>query len=106
MFLGALVDAGVRPELLQQTVAALDIGARLEFSRVVRSGISAAKADVWVDGKKDVPRDEHAEEHHAHEHQSSKHHEHQHEHTHTHHGESARAGAPAPHVWERRSLPA
>jgi len=97
MFLGALVDAGVRPELLQQTVAALDIGARLEFSRVVRSGISAAKADVWVDGKKDAPREEHSEEHHSHEDHSSKHHEHQHEHTHTHHGESARAGAPAPH---------
>ena len=30
MFLGALVDAGVPFELLQETVAALDIGATLE----------------------------------------------------------------------------
>ena len=41
MFLGALVDAGVPPELLIRTVAALGVDARLEFSRVDRSGISA-----------------------------------------------------------------
>jgi pyridinium-3,5-bisthiocarboxylic acid mononucleotide nickel chelatase len=57
MFLGALVDAGVSPALLEQTVAALDIGARIEFSRVNRSGIMATKADVYVHGEKDVPRD-------------------------------------------------
>ena len=39
MFLGALVDAGVSPKLLEDTVAALDIGARLEISRVMRGGI-------------------------------------------------------------------
>ena len=38
MFLGALVDAGVSPKFLEDTVAALDIGARLEISRVVRGG--------------------------------------------------------------------
>ncbi len=42
MFLGALVDAGVPPELLIRTVAALGVDARLEFSRVDRSGISSA----------------------------------------------------------------
>ena len=31
MFLGALVDAGVSSKLLEDTVAALDIGARLEI---------------------------------------------------------------------------
>jgi len=36
MFLGALVDAGVSPKLLEETVAALDIEARLEISRVVQ----------------------------------------------------------------------
>ena len=41
MFLGALVDAGVAPRVLEETVAALNVGARLEISRVVRSGISA-----------------------------------------------------------------
>jgi pyridinium-3,5-bisthiocarboxylic acid mononucleotide nickel chelatase len=58
MFLGALVDAGVPPQLLQDAVAALNIGARLEISQVVRGGISATKVDVWVDGEKDAPREE------------------------------------------------
>jgi uncharacterized protein (DUF111 family) len=55
MFMGALVDAGVAPKILEEAVAALNIGARLEISRVVRSGISATKVDVWVDGEKDLP---------------------------------------------------
>ncbi len=58
MFLGALIDAGVPPRVLEETVAALGVGARLEISRVVRSGISATKVDVWVDGEKDMPREE------------------------------------------------
>jgi pyridinium-3,5-bisthiocarboxylic acid mononucleotide nickel chelatase len=58
MFLGALVDAGVAAHVLEETVAALDLGARLEISRVLRSGISATKVDVWVDGEKDIPREE------------------------------------------------
>src|ERR1051326_2581133 len=58
MFLGALVDAGLSPSVLEVTVAALGVGARLEISRVVRSGISATKVDVWVDGEKDLPREE------------------------------------------------
>ena len=39
MFLGALVDAGVSARLLEQTVAALEIGARLEISRVDAAGL-------------------------------------------------------------------
>jgi uncharacterized protein (DUF111 family) len=58
MFLGALVDAGVPPELLESAVSALKLGAKLQVSRVVRSGISATKVDVWVDGEKDMPREE------------------------------------------------
>jgi len=57
MFLGALVDAGVSPNLLEDTVAALDVGARLQISRVTRGGISAAKVDVYVQGEKDLPRE-------------------------------------------------
>jgi hypothetical protein len=57
MFLGALVDAGVPAELLEQAVAALDIGARLEISRVTRNGISAAKVDVFSHGEKDLLRE-------------------------------------------------
>jgi uncharacterized protein (TIGR00299 family) protein len=102
MFLGALVDAGIPASLLESTVAALDVGARLEISRVVRSGISATKVDVWVDGEKDLPREEFWE-HSWHEH--SHQHQHSHEdrgHSHSHPGESAREGALAPH--EHRGL--
>jgi pyridinium-3,5-bisthiocarboxylic acid mononucleotide nickel chelatase len=50
MFLGALLDAGVPPQLLEQTAAALDIGARLQISRVTRGGIAATKVDVIATG--------------------------------------------------------
>ena len=108
MFLGALVDAGVSPQLLQETVAALGVGALLEVSRVVRSGISATKVDVWVDGEKDMPREEYwARQEASHSHVHHDHHEREHEHAHEHHhshGESSQAGAPAPHRHEHRGL--
>jgi len=97
MFLGALVDAGVPAKLLEQTVAALDAGARLEISRVVRSGISATKVDVYVGNERDLPREEGGEKRkHDHEHQNEDSREH-HEHPYSPAGEAARAGAPAPH---------
>jgi len=101
MFLGALIDAGVPPRLLEETVAALGVGARLEISRVVRSGISATKVDVWVDGEKDLPREQYwakqdvarapspVKSKHEHGH-------HHHEQAHDHEHEHSRAGAPAP----------
>jgi len=58
MFLGALVDAGVPLAALEQAVAALNLGARLEVSKVTRSGISATKVDVWSQGEKDMPREQ------------------------------------------------
>src|ERR1700716_3124237 len=58
MFMGALVDAGVPQQLFEETVAALNVGARLKISRVVRSGISATKVDVYAGGEKDMPREE------------------------------------------------
>ncbi len=116
MFLGALVDAGVPVRLLEETVAALDIGARLEVSRVNRSGISATKVDVYVHGEKELPREVYWEQQaHGHSHE----HEHRHGHGHGHNQEhvelrehnygrtessqragpalSAAEGAPAPH---------
>jgi uncharacterized protein (TIGR00299 family) protein len=93
MFLGALVDAGVAAGVMEETVAALGVGARLEISRVVRSGISATKVDVWVDGQKDLPRDEYWR-------QQEREHEHSpehHGHSHSRHGESSRTGVSAPH---------
>jgi len=106
MFLGALVDAGVAPRIFEDTVAALRIGARLEITRVVRSGISATKVDVYVDGEKDLPREEHWERHehvhshveqHAHEphghfHDADEHHEH----SHSSPGKISLASVPAP----------
>ena len=79
MFLGALVDAGVPPRVLEETVAALCLEARLEISRVVRSGISATKVDVCIDGEKDLPREENWER---------QRHDHAHEHSHAHNGHS------------------
>ncbi len=109
MFLGALVDAGVPPRVLEETVAALGVGARLEISRVVRSGISATKVDVWVDGERDMPQEEYwakqnqdvarapapAQSDHEHGH----HHDHEHHHgdEHPHDHAVSRVETPAPH---------
>ena len=93
MFLGALVDAGVSSQLLEAAVAALGLGAKLEISRVVRSGISATKVDVWVEGQKDLPREEYWARQDAHEKQQDLHehhheHQHSHDHAHSHHEKS------------------
>jgi pyridinium-3,5-bisthiocarboxylic acid mononucleotide nickel chelatase len=79
MFVGALVDAGVPISALAEAVAALDLGARLEASKVMRSGIAATKVDVWVGDKKEEPGVPHE---HGHDHSHS--HEHGHSHPHEH----------------------
>jgi uncharacterized protein (TIGR00299 family) protein len=99
MFMGALIDAGVPRQLLEETVAALNIGARLEISRVRRNGINATKVDVYAHGEKDLPREiweqdaghsghargGHEDKANLHD---AKHGEHEHnEHAHAHHGE-------------------
>jgi len=48
MLLGALVDAGVSFDSLQETVTALNVGARLERRKVSRGGIAGTKVDVIV----------------------------------------------------------
>ena len=84
MFLGALVDAGVPAKLLEETVAALKIGARIEIQRVVRGGIAATKVDVFDGDEKDLPREEFwekqdsGEQGHSHEHEHSHGHEYSH----------------------------
>ncbi|MGB8115531.1 MAG: nickel insertion protein, partial [Candidatus Sulfotelmatobacter sp.] len=108
MFLGALIDAGVSPQILHDTVAALDVGARLEISQVTRSGISATKVDVWVNGEKDLPREEywereasahasvsagHEPSHSAHAHSDA----HSHNDAPSHNHEAERASRPLPH---------
>jgi pyridinium-3,5-bisthiocarboxylic acid mononucleotide nickel chelatase len=84
MFLGALVDAGVPPELLRRTVVALGVDAHLEISRVNRSGISATKVDVISAGEKELPREEFWKKQAAHEHEHAHEHHHDHEHSHMH----------------------
>jgi len=74
MFLGALIDAGLPPKLFEETVSALNIGAVLEISRANRSGISATKVDVIVNGEKDSPRESRAEAPHEHAHGHEHHH--------------------------------
>jgi uncharacterized protein (TIGR00299 family) protein len=101
MFLGALIDAGVPPRLLEETVAALNVGARLEISRVVRSGISATKVDVWVDGEKDMPREEYwakqEQQEHRHSHDHGHGHEHHHDHQHSSESDGSLVRTPPPH---------
>lgn len=95
MFLGALLDAGVPPGVFTRTVEALGVDARLEISRVDRSGISATKLDVIAAGEKELPREEfwenesqatpHIHSHdHDHEHAHAYSHSHSHEHEHPH----------------------
>src|SRR5712691_9411623 len=84
MFLGALVDAGVPVKLLEETVAVLDVGARLEVTRVDRSGIAATKVDVYSHGEKDLPREVYWEQRDQHEHQQDHDHGHAHGHEHSH----------------------
>jgi pyridinium-3,5-bisthiocarboxylic acid mononucleotide nickel chelatase len=98
MFLGALIDAGVSPEVLEKAVAALDVGAQLEISKVNRSGITATKVDVLVNGEKETPGfvepgvHGHSHEHHEHGHEEAR------SHQHSHSQPSSRTGVSAPHL--------
>jgi uncharacterized protein (TIGR00299 family) protein len=112
MFLGALVDAGVPAKLFEDTVATLNIGARLELSRVTRSGIAATKVDVFANGEKELPREVFFEQQsraqkHEHDHGHEPGHKHgpEHvelkEHNYSQSGhEGTRAASPAPHEHE------
>jgi pyridinium-3,5-bisthiocarboxylic acid mononucleotide nickel chelatase len=98
MFLGALVDAGVPPKLLEAAVAALDIGARLEISRVMRAGISATKVDVYANGEKDLPREVFWQQHEHNHPQHTHSHDHEHSHGHENHDDHHDHGHSHPHV--------
>jgi uncharacterized protein (TIGR00299 family) protein len=72
MLLGALVDAGVPFACLEETAAALNVGARLERRAVSRGGLAATKVDVITpDTPHDAPAHTHGDHHeHTHEAQS------------------------------------
>ena len=85
MFLGALVDAGVDPKLLEETVRSLQLGATLKIEHVDRSGIHASQAHVLVDGASaetmHAPTHSHEHDHpHNHDHDA---HSHSHSHSHS-----------------------
>lgn len=85
MLLGALVDAGVSFELLAETAAALNVGARLEARKVMRGGLTATKIDVLTPEHEHHAQAEHSHSHeHTHEaHQHDRSHDaHQHDHAH------------------------
>jgi len=91
MLLGALVDAGLPFGCLEETAAALNVGARLEMRKVSRGGLAATKVDVITDEGSGI-RDQESEEQHSHEHELS-HHDHAHPHEHERH-HSAHTHAP------------
>src|SRR5579863_6461369 len=69
MLLGALVDAGVPFALLEQTTAALNLGAHLEMHKVSRGGLAGTKVDVIVENDHAAAHDHaHAATEHGHEH--------------------------------------
>src|SRR5208337_3789982 len=110
MLLGALVDAGVPFACLEETAAALGVGARLEVRKVSRGGLAATKVDVLTS-----EADTHAHEPaHTHEHDAEhahKEHEHHAGHAHKEHAHEQHF-APAVHTHSahthppHRSLPA
>lgn len=86
MFLGALVDAGASLERLNHAVAALNIGAELQVTSVLRSGIQATKISVLVDGHEaeSAAHNHHHHRHDEHFHDHHGHHHHEHEQVHLH----------------------
>jgi pyridinium-3,5-bisthiocarboxylic acid mononucleotide nickel chelatase len=106
MMLGALVDAGVPFDLLAETAAALNVGARLEMRKVSRGSLAAIKVDVITEENSGSNESERQHDH-GHSHESHDHghvhvhndHEH-HEHTHEHHGHNHEHDAHEHHAHE------
>jgi uncharacterized protein (TIGR00299 family) protein len=92
MLLGALVDAGVPFSVLQETCAALQVGAHLHQRKVMRGGLTGTKVDVIVAGEADhghshtsEPHSHEAHSHEGHSHEDHAHAGHSHEeHSHSH----------------------
>src|SRR5580693_2232457 len=91
MMLGALVDAGVPFARLEETAAALNVGARLEMRKVSRGGIAGTKVDVLVGEGQGADHAHtleveaaHSHTHAQHSHGSEDAHSHTHTHTHAH----------------------
>src|ERR1700733_8110827 len=92
MLLGALVDAGVPFNLLEETTEALHVGARLEMRKVSRGGIAGTKVDVvtgdssaseHAHGSEEAPDHNHAQHSHGTELERVERHIYEHPHAHT-----------------------
>jgi uncharacterized protein (TIGR00299 family) protein len=92
MLLGAMVDAGLPLDILEQAAASLNIGARIEARKVMRGGIIGTKVDV-ITSEASGHDHEHPHEHeHSHEHgHGHHHHHHDHDHGHSHSHEHHRS---------------
>ncbi len=106
MLLGALVDAGVAFERLEETAAALNVGARLEMRKVMRGGLAATKVDVLTPDS--APHRHQEEPGHSHDRHAAHSHEHgqghpEHEaHVHEHEAhQETRHGHEHPHASHR-----
>jgi uncharacterized protein (TIGR00299 family) protein len=95
MFLGALLDAGVPPQVLHDATAALNLNATLKIEKVDRSGITSTKVHVF-EGSSPAEQEPHSHDHdampeqqqHTHTHHPKTQHQHKtghaHDHPHTH----------------------
>jgi pyridinium-3,5-bisthiocarboxylic acid mononucleotide nickel chelatase len=81
MFLAALIDAGVPPQVLHDATAALNLGASLKIEKVDRSGISATKVHV-LEGSHLAERTYTRQPEQQHQHKIDHAHTHDHEHEH------------------------
>ena len=79
MLLGALVDAGVPFAMLEEAAAALNVGASLKATKVMRGGLTGTKLDVLIQDQPE--KHSYSHEPHSHEHD---HHSHSHSHSRTH----------------------
>ncbi|XWK48637.1 DUF111 family protein [Tunturiibacter empetritectus] len=97
MFLGALLDAGLDPNILHEAVAALNLNATLKIEKVDRSGISSTKVHVYegtglAESNTAEPTHRHENEEadqthqqtHTHQHHPKTQHQHKTGHPHTH----------------------
>jgi hypothetical protein len=112
MLLGALVDAGVRFDMLAETAAGLGVGARLEMRKVDRGGLAGIKVDVVTEeqgtGVQEARQrgSEGAEPTHSHSHSDSPSHAHSHSHEPQDHEQHSHEAEPAhsSHEHAHRSL--
>src|SRR5580704_11483989 len=63
MFLAALLDSGLGPQILHEATAALNLNATLKIEKVDRSGITATRVIVLENGKPAKTAHTHTHEH-------------------------------------------